>query len=202
MPDPKPSISFENEKAALLHRMTIRQNTFMMGLASLFLLQTDAMKSLEEQSVYFQGNHIQFNSKELDDLVPYEKNDFNILLSAWRSREGDDIYSKSIVDFARSQRRTFLTESYELLNEFIKKHNLRDKLRPFSWFHYARIIRNSMSHDYRLSFHKFDHQFLPLTWYGNIIDSSMEGVPLDAALLTPTATLRLHLEMRTWIEAC
>jgi hypothetical protein len=196
---PTPS---EKDKDMTLVRLAIRLSNFTAGLAGLVLLHTDAINTLEEQSIYLQGDNIWSDPKALDKRLPYERTNFKDLVMTARSAREDVSFSFIARELARSLRRSFVTESVEIIISFTKEHNLWSNLNSHPWFHYARFVRNAMSHDYRFCFSKKDREYLPVTWNGFTIDRSIKGHDLNASFMTPEATIELHRHMIAWVMSC
>jgi hypothetical protein len=50
------------------------------------------------------------------------------------------------------------------------------------WYQFARIVANSLSHNFRLEFRRPDLSLLPVTYRGVSIDKSMDGKTIEITL--------------------
>lgn len=75
--------------------------------------------------------------------------------------------------------RNCLKETFELVKSYGTASSQAELIRSAPWYHFLRLVRNSASHDLHLRFRQFDFKYLPITWSGLTIDSSMDNIPLQ-----------------------
>lgn len=83
--------------------------------------------------------------------------------------------------------RAALKELFELLRHYCHETKQMSLFKSAPWYQFARIARNSLSHNYRLEFKKYDMSVLPVTWDGLTIDASMDGkyLPMEEFFTRP-----------------
>jgi GNAT superfamily N-acetyltransferase len=91
--------------------------------------------------------------------------------------------------------------SFEVMKTFSKKHQLDHDLHAESWFHFARVVRNALAHDFVFSFDKHALAKLPVTWGGVTITAAMDKTEITTDALNPLLSLDLVLAMLSLVEA-
>jgi hypothetical protein len=97
---------------------------------------------------------------------------------------------------------------FELLNDYcedfdqaVPKPYLKGMLKKMPWFHYTRLVRNAVSHNFRFDFRPSDAAILPLTWNGNTIDASCHGKDITFETFWHRPGYELFLEMRKFADS-
>jgi hypothetical protein len=110
-------------------------------------------------------------------------------------------------DFMSTQLHALIRAPFELLCDYCEDFDkatpgagLVLRMRETYWYFFARIVRNAISHNFRLSFNDADRRRLPVTWQGTRVDESMDGKPVTNVLGHRPA-LRLFLDMLEFAEA-
>jgi hypothetical protein len=85
-------------------------------------------------------------------------------------------------------------------DKVVGDQRLSNQMKASPWFHFARIIRNAISHNFHFQYGKYDKSLLPVTWNGITLSQDMEGQPLTSASLWHKTGYELFLEMRTSAE--
>lgn len=70
---------------------------------------------------------------------------------------------------------TFLKETFRMTQEYCNKNDLTDKLFSESWYHFAKILVNCLSHDMVFSFQRLNPKHLPAHYADISITTDMEG---------------------------
>ena len=82
----------------------------------------------------------------------------------------------------RAVTRNFFKESFRITEAYCRISSQLDTLKAKHWFGFARIIANSLSHNFRLEFRPYDLSQLPVSYKGIMIDSSSNGKPVSLQL--------------------
>ena len=97
---------------------------------------------------------------------------------------------------------------FELLNDYCEdfdkgatKPDLRGKLRMMPWFHYTRLVRNAVSHNFRFAFNPGDRAMLPITWNEITIDINCDGKDITFETVWHRPGYELFLEMKEFAES-
>lgn len=98
----------------------------------------------------------------------------------------NNINDKAAVETKRNANR-FLTrnlfkETFRITQSYCHANNKMDILKDQSWYQFARIVVNSISHNFRFKFRPNDKKLLPVNYMDQIIDSSMDGKPTSMKL--------------------
>lgn len=80
--------------------------------------------------------------------------------------------------------RAALKELFEVTKLYCEATDQSDLLVTQSWYQFWRILRNSLSHDFRLQFREYDKKQLPIRWGTVKLDASMEGKDLTQGMLS------------------
>jgi hypothetical protein len=80
-----------------------------------------------------------------------------------------------------------ITQTYEVLREYCEATNQLVDMKSQPWYHFARLVRNSMSHDYTLNFRMrrgevLRDQSLQFSDRCLVLKASQEGQELDLDL--------------------
>ena len=89
--------------------------------------------------------------------------------------ENPKVLDYALKEFMRGAMRAVISETWELTDNYCKMNNTHDLLKSQPWYHFIRLIRNALSHNYKFLFKPFDKTLLPITWKGKTISKEMEG---------------------------
>ena len=78
--------------------------------------------------------------------------------------------------------RNLLKETFRITQSYCQVNGKINILTTESWYQFARIIVNSISHNFRLKFRSNDMKHLPVTYRDQTIDASMNGQSLSMPL--------------------
>lgn len=140
-------IVFENKRdTAEAYLISIRNN-YLMSKIAISLLERENRESL---------TNIPFN--QLGLLHP------------------PNINSLHLNDFRKSSIRVLIREAFEVINEYAIFSTQQEKVFQEKWYHFTRLIRNCLAHDFRLNFSKKDMaERLPLVWNNLTLNKNMNG---------------------------
>ncbi len=82
----------------------------------------------------------------------------------------------------RALTRNLFKESFRITEAYCRNSSQLNALKAKDWFGFARVIANSLSHNFRLEFRPYDLSQLPVSYGGVTIDSSLHGKPISMQL--------------------
>jgi len=82
----------------------------------------------------------------------------------------------------RATTRGLLKESFRLTQAYCDRTDQTDGLKSQSWYSFARILVNYLSHSFRLELRKSDRNQLPATFDGYALDLAMDGEVIELPL--------------------
>lgn len=91
--------------------------------------------------------------------------------------------------------RAVIKESFEGIKSYCKGTDKVPKFEAQDWYHFARIVRNSVSHNGRIELTRADHGRLPIRWRDKTIDAGSDGQPVEAVLGNHPEIVELVAEM-------
>ena len=85
----------------------------------------------------------------------------------------------------RATTRNFLKETFRIAQAYCESSSQNTLLTSQSWYQFARIVVNCLSHSFRLEYRPYDLTKLPVTYDRVTLDSSMNGqsVSMDIRVL-------------------
>lgn len=86
-------------------------------------------------------------------------------------------------------------------DEVAKQSALMERLTSMPWYHYTRLVRNAVSHNFRFVFRPSDKAQLPVKWNGITIDSNCDGRAITYETLWHNPGYELFLEMKAFADA-
>jgi hypothetical protein len=162
-------------------------------LCTYWILDTAGYKpSASEQA---RGIHMVFHHK----VVPFA--DLAEMLEQQSSRE------TLSSNFLLNQLYALIRAPFEIVCDYCEDYDkvvgdlrLSNQMKASTWFHFARIVRNAISHNFHFQYGKYDKSLLPVTWNGITLSQDMEGKPLTSGSLWHKTGYELFLEMRNFAE--
>lgn len=106
---------------------------------------------------------------------------------------------KSVDAYLQMNIRMIGKEPYEAIKAYCAETHQMELLRKQPWYHFARIIRNAVSHDFRFRFSKADKKLLPISWNGQTIDLALNDKVVPLSLFGYQTSLELFLAMRDFV---
>jgi hypothetical protein len=122
----------------------------------------------------------------------------------------DDYPSRMAIttDFCLNQLHALIRSPFEHLSDYCEDFDqacpgqyLVKALKGTDWYDFARVIRNTVSHNFRFQFSKGDMARLPITWKGISLTQALDGTALDYKSFWHGQGYVLFLEMRSFAEA-
>lgn len=90
---------------------------------------------------------------------------------------GDNALVQTKRNANRFLTRNMVKEAFRLTESYCRSTGQGSVLEKESWHHFARILVNSMSHNFRFEFRKYDKILLPVSYKDVEITKSMDGKP-------------------------
>ena len=92
---------------------------------------------------------------------------------------------KYLIELQKYLARAMMKEPFELIKDYVTQTQQLDRFKNQSWYQFARMIRNNISHSMRFEFRQHDLEKLPVTWNGKTIEASMDGQVLSLQFIYP-----------------
>ena len=105
-----------------------------------------------------------------------------------------DLFSHAERSLARNLHR----ESFEAVKKYCESTNQLSVMRGASWYHFSRVVRNCLSHDWTLKFLPHEMKHLPATYRTATIDASLQGKP-PPRTINGQLIFALHKDMRQFV---
>ena len=169
-------------KPELLSQLTNAKNNYILGLAALSLFATPEAYPLLDK------NRASFG--------PYTVT-FEQVAALLRNPADRDIAAK---EFLLMLLRAVIKESFELLKDYCDETNQAGQFKSESWYQFARMIRNCLSHSCRFEFNPYDKTLLPVTWKSRTITLAKDGQPLLLAFFGYVEAWELFKEFYDFVD--
>lgn len=148
-------------KSELVSQLENAKNSYILGMAAISLFGSP------EAYPILEGNHAAFGQYTVN---------FDQVTRLLRNAKDRDI---AIREFLTSQIRALIKESFELIKDYCDDTGQSQVLKAESWYQFARMIRNCLSHNFRFEFNNYDKTLLPVSWGARTIEEGMDGAPLE-----------------------
>ena len=169
-------------KAELLSQIENVKNNYILGLSAISVLSEPfAAEHLRRSNCVFGGYVVDFHQVAT-------------LLADSTDR------SLALKEFATMLIRGLLKESFEIVRTYTKSTQQSTKFKAQSWFHFFRLIRNCVSHNFHFEFRESDKKLLPVSWGGRTIDNSLDHQPLKIAFLGYDGVWDLFSELMLFVD--
>ncbi|HRQ87077.1 MAG TPA: hypothetical protein PLY16_03120 [Candidatus Saccharibacteria bacterium] len=185
------------DKNWALNQLRHQRNSYFVGLAAMHLLNHDAILGLVDTIVMIKDDYIIFNPSEDERKDKRYELHLKQLVDDYINKP-DDLFI-TLVEFHKFIRRNLIKECFEVAKSYSKFMGIGKTLTVQPWYHWARIVRNAITHDLHFVFNKSDHNILPITWCGKTIDLPMNGMPFTQDFLGPELTIQLIVEIHDFI---
>lgn len=170
-------------KSDLLGQLTNAKNNFLLSLTSSYLLQNHTSLAV------IQGLTMKIEDKDFD---------LNQVINMLSNTNDAKIV---LQEYYMMGYRVFYREPFQLIRSYVKIDTPQEQLLKNSdWYDFARMIRNSVSHDFNFTFSEYDKTLLPLTWKNLTIDLSMEHMPLTMTFYGFSKSLEMFDEMISFVQ--
>ena len=168
-------------KDLLLTQLDHTRNNYILGLAALTAFSSPISHPLlSSQTAHFGSYTVTF-----DQVVTLLQNDRDrgILLR----------------EFLKMLMRTLIQESFEHIKDYCTLTDQYDRLKGQSWYEFARMIRNFLSHNCRFEFNRYDRDRLPVVWKDKEITRSLDRKSPDFSFFGQIETWELFMEFETFV---
>ena len=169
-------------KHELLSQLENAKNNYILGLAALALFATEESYPLLEKS------WCRFGSYTLS---------FAQVANLLKDPEDKKLALK---EFLKMLLRTLVKESFELIKDYCNISKQMSSFTSQPWYQFARIIRNSLSHNFKFKFSEYDKNLLPVSWKGKTITMAMDGSYLELSFFGYADAWDLFTEMKSFVE--
>ena len=95
---------------------------------------------------------------------------------------------------------SLIKDSFELTQHHAKKAGIAAAMRNQPWYHFCRIIRNCISHNFLVEINARDLLLLPLTWRNRTITAAMNNQELPISFFGWAEAWELFVDIRTFAE--
>jgi len=163
-------------KELLLIQLEHTKNNYIIGLAAHSIFNSGQAQPLLRSHLSAFGSYI----VKFDQVAEMLEND--------RDRP------IALTEFLKMQMRTLIKESFEHIKDYCQATNQYAALKAESWYEFARLIRNFLSHNCRFEFNKYDRERLPVAWKTKTITPEMDGQSLALSFFSYVETWELFLE--------
>ncbi len=164
-------------KTELLGQLTNCRNNYILGMSAMSLFaEPSILGHLEKSHASFGEYTITF------DQVSH-------MLASEADRQ------IAMKEFLTMLLRALIKESFEVIRDYASNSKQDTLLQSQPWFHFARMIRNCISHNFHFHFTNYDHKLLPVSWNKRLITSNLDGEPLGIAFLGYDGVWELFLEL-------
>jgi hypothetical protein len=181
-------------KDKLVAWINAAQNSFVLGMAALFLFEQEAVwPFLEDAKVGFCPPGAPTDPEHASYLIPVHY--VRVALQDSRLRDG------LLSDFREYLLRNTLAEALEHTREYCHATDQEQLLLAQPWYNFARVIRNAMTHDGVIRFDK-KRSPPPITFDRWRFESTHEGKLLhEANVVASTATIPVLEAVASFIES-
>jgi len=124
---------------------------------------------LDEKSYSF----LQNKSVEFDD---HRKLKVGIIAELMSNKT---VNEKARKEFINMGLRSFIRESFEIIQDYCKNSHQMKKFNETKWFNFARLIRNCFSHNFKFILTESDVERLPIKWRNKEIKLDMKNTVLN-----------------------
>lgn len=174
------------------------RNSFIVALGACSLLNSDATLGLHDEVVVCKDGELIFHPNPDDRIGRRHEVPLGQLAHDYQSKRPD--FMASLREFYKSARRQAFKESFAIVDAYADTLPDSGVLKEQDWYQYARMIRNSISHNFHLRFNSYDRLVLPVSWHGVTIDGAMDGTHLSEDLVPPDVLLDLLIEIECFIH--
>lgn len=103
-------------------------------------------------------------------------------------------------EFVKMGIRMMLKEPFELIKDYCKLTNQSSLFKKQKWYHFARLLRNCVSHNFRFKFLNYDERLLPISYKGKTIDISKDNTELHLSFFGQSDIWELFCEISSFVD--
>ena len=104
-------------------------------------------------------------------------------------------FKHASIEFVKLHLRVFVVETFEKLKTHCDAIGQDSAFKACNWYQFARMIRNSLTHDQNWRFNKYDKSVLPVSWNGKTINLTMDDTEMTWEFFDPYDAIELSDEM-------
>ena len=158
------------------------KNNYILGMAAISLLSNEKAYPLLKESGLILGKY-EIGFKQVANLL---------------SNHSDrDIALK---EYLNSHIRALSKESFELIKNYCIESDQLSILKSASWYQFARLIRNCISHNFKFVFNEYDKGILPVSWKNRTIETNFNGKYLELKFFGYVETWELFVEYQDLVN--
>jgi hypothetical protein len=170
--------------------------SYLMGLAAIDLLSNPTSRSM------LVGRYASFGQAGLSFANQPDTSALSVSLDqVAHLLANPNNLAESGKQFAIILLRDLVTIGFQLLEERCEAVGEMSHLKGTSFYQFARIIRNCVSHNFRIEYGKFDKSLLPLSWRGQTLTLPMDGGPLPLEFFGWGHAWTMHMEYVAYARA-
>ena len=174
------------------------RNSCLLTLASMTFLGSDATSILDGKLVVLRPNEMIFDAVETDRVGQRLELDLSQFSNEFKNNRNDHL--ASLGEYWRHVRRNLIKESFEVTKAYSLETNQESALKTEAWYPFARMIRNSVSHDMHFRFNAHDLKKLPVSYLHVTLDATLNDTEMKQDHLDPFVTFKLFSEMETFVK--
>jgi predicted DNA-binding protein (MmcQ/YjbR family) len=183
----KQEVTAGTDQQAFIQRLNAAREAFWFSLAAYALLTQDPARSaISGFSVKVDDHDFRVIRRESEELTPGRH--------SYRVNFIEDVSEPAAREVVHKAFEKMITDSFELVRAYAKSHDLEKEMRGQSWYRFARIYRNALSHDKTWPLDNKD----PVRWRNLIVNIDMEGQPVRG-FLSWMKGLQLGAEMTNFV---
>ena len=164
----------------LVERLKTVQNNYVLGLAAIGLLTADSSQNqLRTDHATFGDFSVHFG--QVADLmhVPQHRDD-------------------AVKSFLIMLMCSLVKDTFELVKHHAEGRGLSDDLKAQAWYHFARLVRNCLGHNFKVRFKNSDLALMPVTWRQCALTAHMNEQQLPLAMFGYAQAWQLFDDMRQY----
>lgn len=182
-----------------LNQLRHARNSFLYTLSGMRLLNGDLAESLRGKILLLKVDGVIWDPDQGDRVGERFEFDASQVTDEYKNRRSD--FDESLEELYKFLRRNLIRESFDAVKVFAEVNGVKNELQNQSWYHFARVLRNAVVHNFMIEFDKHARAALPIEWNGRFIEASMEGTEIRSDILNPLTTIDLIVAMHTFVNA-
>jgi hypothetical protein len=187
------------DKNWTLNCLRHNRNSGILSIGALALLNSSAVDRLTNGGVVLRGDEVIFHASESDRHGTRYEIDLQQIVSEYHDHH--DRYLHTLGEFLRSHRRNLLKESFEVAKAYAISTAQLPGFKAVPCFTFARLIRNSVSHDLHFRFRNDVLAVLPVSYGGVTLDASLQNQPMRQNHLSPWLAWKIHDELAAFVSS-
>lgn len=166
---------------------TIRNNFYLTLIAG-------GLFGLKEIYPYIKGIAVKISDKDKTHTFTLSKIEEQF--------ENENFKKTVITEFEKMGLKAFITETFKVIETYCEDTTQHDLFKQQDWYHFAKQIRNALSHNDRFYFKdiKKPNKLFPIKWKNKIITIDMNNQPLTSDFFSYMDAIELHQEMKLFVE--